>query len=232
MIFLSDPSRHRLQKVRLYARYARLGMLALILFYATAHAQDLPPCDQALARAETEYFEGRFDQAIVFIERCLERNAFDGTAKHQAFALLSKIYQAKGLEEQAMDALRELMTLVPTYRPNTATEPPAFVELVDRVRQQMAEAEPPEKQGALEPATEEPDPEVAIVQPQDEEPLPPVAERAPPPEKKGFTKWLLIGGGVAVAGVAAILLTGGSSDDPMPPGGGTPLPPPPAFPRR
>ncbi len=209
-----------------------LWLLALLLFRpGIAQAQDAPACENAVAQAQTDYFEGRFDPAIQRLERCLSQNAFSEDQKEEAYTLLGRVYFAKGLEDRAAEMLRELLALVPSYRPSLSVETPDFVAFVDRVRLELEEeaaeeAEPPpevmvEEQPAETVTEPETEPEVQIVQPPPPEPMP-TAERTPPKQRKGITKWLLIGGGVVVAGVAAVLLTGG---DPPPPPSGLPLPP-------
>ena len=190
-------------------------------------------CENAIEQARTDYFEGRFDPAIQALNRCLSQNAFSEDQKEEAYTLLGRVYFAKGLEDRASEALRELITLVPSYQPNLSVETPDFVAFVDKVRREMEEVAPdtgvadPEAIGEEQPSetvTEsEEEPEVQIVQPAPPEPTP-TAERTPPKQRKGVTKWLLIGGGVVIAGVAAVLLLGGD-----PPGPGRSLPPPPPF---
>ena len=219
-------------------RLSGLWLLALLLVLpGEAFSQVVPDCENAIPQARTDYFEGRFDPAIQALNRCLFQNAFSEDQKEEAYTLLGRVYFAKGLEDRASEALRELITLVPSYQPNLSLETPDFVAFVDKVRREMegeapdsGEVEPPPEVMGEEHPTEtvtepEAEPEVQVVQPPPPEPTP-TAERTPPKKRKGITKWLLIGGGVVVAGVAAVLLTGG---DP-PPSGGSPLPLPPAYP--
>ena len=204
-------------------------------------AQDDMACEGAISQAESSYFEGRFDEAVQSLNRCLSEGAFTGQEEEKAYTLLGKVYFAKGLEDQAVVSLRKLMAIVPDYRPDPTREPPDFMALVEQVRRELALAAPP-SEGVGAPPSEvagafpqeerispadslvmAPDP---VVQPPEPEPT---AERAPPKKRSGITKWLAIGGGALVAGVAAVLLSGGDSSTGGG-NGGTSLPPPPMVP--
>lgn len=231
------PSKRRGMRV---LRLLFLCSLGVLVGPAAAVAQDEPPCDTALAEAESEFFAARFDEAIQILDRCLARNAFEADEREEAYSLLGRVYFAKGLEDKAAEMVQELLALVPNYRPNPAQETPDFVAFVERVREDFeAAAEPQDEAPPAEAADERPpdtaedpaddmaDLEEPIVQPAPPESTP-TAEERPDRGRRGLTKWLLIGGGAVVTGVVAALLLSG---DPMPPAGTT-LPPPPAHPSR
>ncbi len=226
-----------------------LLLVAVWLGFPTAQAQDPASCDSALTRAENDYFAGRFDDAIALLTDCLSRGAFSESEEERAFALLGKVHLANNLESQAREAIGELLTRVPSYQPNPATEPPEFVDFVEEVRQTMPPVEAPEPEPVVTPDVTEPEPVDSMLVMRDpvpadstetvEEPVvvaptppEPSADRTPPKNRSGLTKWLAIGGGALAASVAVLVLTGGDGGgDGEPPGStGNPLPAPPAFP--
>ncbi len=237
---------------RLLQSSLRVPLLSTLLLLAAmpAQAQEAEPCDEALARATTSYFDARFNEAISLLNRCISADAFSDKDEERAYTLLGKAYRSNDLEEQARAAIRELLTRVPSYSPNPATETPDFIAFIEAVRETMEvegiEPPSPNPPPVVEPSTTPPDTTLILIQ----DPLPddstavmagqPTAEAPPPdplegwtpPKKKsGLTKWLAIGGGALVASVAVLVLAGGGDGgDGMPTP--DPLPTPPSFPKR
>lgn len=152
-----------------------------------ARAQDAS-CDDALNRAQTLYFEGRFDESLTLLQACLRQGAFpDDEQQRDVYLLIGRTNYAKGLEEEARDALRALLSIVPSYSPDPTQFPPSFIELVEEVRREMEQ-----DTGPVQPA----EPQVAQQ-----------SER-----RGGPTKWLLIGGGAIATGVLVAVLAGGGGN--------------------
>jgi tetratricopeptide (TPR) repeat protein len=180
------------------ARTFALALMGLLFFLslsaevAQAQQQD---CPAKLRQAEQEFTNTRFDEAIALLTTCLEKDGFTQPDKQRAYRLLGLAYLAKDYIEQAKSAINRLLDLVPMYQPDPDQDPPAFIQIFERVkieRQQRQTGAP--------------------------------TEQKPPKEvksKKGSgAKWLLIGGLVVAAGGGAALALGGGGG-----GGTTPPPP-------
>ncbi|GEM_PF-1326935 len=171
--------------------------IALLLFMLLSPdlAQAQQDCAAKLQQAEQEFTNTRFDEAIALLTACLEKDGFSQSDKQRAYRLLGLAYLAKDYVEQAKSAINRLLDLVPMYQPDPDQDPPAFIQIFERVkieRQQRQTGAP--------------------------------TEQKPPKEVKskkgGGAKWLLIGGLVVAAGGGAALAFGGGGG-----GGGTTPPP-------
>jgi tetratricopeptide (TPR) repeat protein len=160
-------------------------------------------CEERLKEAEKNFYDGLFDDAITLLNQCLKEPNIAQQERAKTHELLAKVYLGKDYLDQAENALKKLLELVPTYAPNPERDTPTFITLVEKVKSEQ--------------------PKVAE---QSKKPEP--AEKK---EDKGawYTNtWVLVGAGVAVAGGAALLLLGGKKDT----NGGqvNPLPAPPDLP--
>ena len=159
-------------------------------------AQADEECKKLLEEAEKKYYDALFDDAIGLIKGCLDKEGLSKSTEFQAYKLLSLSYQGKSYEQQAKEAIKQLLKLNPSYKPNTEQEQPEFVEMVEKVRKEI---EPP-------PTGPQPGPQKE--------------------KGGGISKWVWIGGGVVAAGVVtAVVLSGGGDETPPPPPGQFPLPP-------
>jgi tetratricopeptide (TPR) repeat protein len=158
-------------------------------------------CRTELAEAESRYREGRFEETIAIVNRCLDKGGMTEEERKQAYRLLGKTYIAKDYLDEAREAIKRLLELVPNFEADPVQDPPTFTEMVKDVKNELEKTDLPP---------------------------PPLGEI---PEKKngGSKKWLLLGGVVLAGGAAAILLSGGT-DGPAPSAPSLPLPAPPSFP--
>lgn len=175
-------------------------MLFLVLWLdpgAVAHLQAQISCETELTEAQQKYDNGRFDEAIEMVQRCLEQSGLSEATQLRAYRLMALAYQGKDYVSQAREAIRQLLKLVPNYMPDPVQDTPSYIELVNQVR---AENMP-----------------VTTV------PTAPITEK----KKGGGKKWLFIGGGaVGAAVIAAVLLGGGNEGNgPEPPLDPLPIPP-------
>jgi hypothetical protein len=187
-----------------------LSVALLLGPYSTAMVLAQGVCDKELADAEQRFYEGRFDEAIDLVNRCLNKSGLTDVEKVRAYKLMTMAYQAKDYEFQAREAINKLLELVPNYEPDPEQDLPQYVELVRKVKEELQQAQvtpqPTEPQKPAEPVT------------------------TAPPKKKRGVPWLLIGGGVGVAAVAAAVLAGGGGGNGPPPPPPQPLPIPPDLP--
>jgi hypothetical protein len=174
---------------------AFMGLLfAMLLAPDLARAQE--DCAAKLLKAEAEFINARFDEAIALLTGCLDKNAFASPDRQRAaYRLLGLSYLGKDYIEQAKNAVNKLLDLMPMYKPDPDQDPPAYIRIFEMVKNEREQREA----GAT--AEKEPAKEIK-------------------PKKGSGAKWLLIGGGVVVAGVGAALALGGGG------GGGTTPPPP------
>jgi len=201
-----------------------------------AQAQAPSPCDPLLSTAEERYIQREFVEAEALVRACLAQTERTTAEAVQSYRLLALIALRQDNERGAEQAARQLLAALPGYTPDPVQDPPAYVNLITTVDEQLrAEgANPPaDSIGVVPPVSQaadaEPEIEIVRIDPDPPEDPIPTAERATRGEGSGITRWLLIGGGVIAAGVAAVLLASGGSSSP--PSGGAPLPPPPPFPR-
>lgn len=162
-----------------------------------AFAQVKGVCEERLKEAEKKFYDGFFDEAITLLNQCLKEPNIAQQERAKAHELLAKVYLGKDYLDQAENALKKLLELVPTYTPNPERDTPTFVALVDKVK-----AEQP---------TQEPKKAEPVEKKEDKSPW--------------YTNtWVLVGAGVAVAGGAAVLLLAGKKEAekvnplPSPPG--------------
>jgi hypothetical protein len=162
----------------------------LILFLtlepcALSLAQTQSSCAAKLKQAETRFDSGDFDGSIVLLEECLKVGEITQQEKIRVYELLAQNYTSKSYLEQATNAIRSLLELVPNYRPDPDQYSPAFVAQVEQVRSEMAREErKPVPKGKPEKV-----------------------------EEAGFPQtWHLIAGGAVVAGVAAYFIFKGEEE--------------------
>ncbi len=177
------------------ARFVAVAML-LSIFAAPAVGQNTNTCGEQLEEAETSYVEGRFDEAIRLVLRCLDRNDVETAQAIDAYRLLALALIRKDELPDARAAIVQLLDVYPEYEPDPIVDPPSFRALVDIVKQQLSPvatdtSEPPARRSWF----------------------------------RSNLKWILPGGAVVVGGVlAAVLAQGGGSGGPsqLPPPPGAP----------
>lgn len=144
-------------------------------------AQTQNVCDEKIKQAEQKFYDGLFDDAIAILNNCLKESSVTKQERARAHELLAKVYLGKDYQEQAENAIRKLLELVPSYTPNPDKDTPTYVALVEKIRaQQPQEKEEPQ-------ATDEQKNDKAWYE----------------------NTWVIVGASVAVVGavVAVLLLT-------------------------
>ena len=162
---------------------------------------------------------GRFDESIATIMKCLNQPGLTHAFKVKAYELLAHNYMAKSNKERITLAIQEILKLDPSYK--APEDEPAFAEQVQKVKEQMTAQAPVEEKGKK--------PEEKALPQAEKKPEPvPVPPEAVTEEEGGLQTWHWIAGGAAVGGVVLYLVLKGGGDGG---GGGTtqpkvPLPPP------
>lgn len=102
-------------------------------------AQTQSACDEKIKQAEQKFYDGLFDDAITLLNSCLKESSVTKQERARAHELLAKVYLGKDYQEQAENAIRKLLELVPTYTPNPDKDTPTYVALVEKIRSQQPE---------------------------------------------------------------------------------------------
>jgi len=187
------------------ARAASAVALALLTLALAPLARSQEACDGAVERAEEAYYGGEFDRGIDVLGRCLDEGRVPRGQLEGAYALLGRLHFAKGNQGGARSALQRLFAHAPAYRADPAQEEPAYLALVEEVRQE-AERAAAERAQARRDSLARVAAERATGQPgQQAEP--------PSPRRRSPLPWVLAGVGAAAAG-AAVFLLGGDDDEP------------------
>lgn len=159
-------------------------------------------CDGALAEADGHYTSGAFQNAITALAPCVKNYPAGSSQDRAAHRLLALAYLRNGDLEESRLVLVELFARNPDYEPDPINDPPAFVSLVNLVREET-------RARASEPDVE-----------------------STAPVRTWFRSsrsWLFIAGGAALTTALVVVAASAGGGDG---GGGNPntLPPPPAFP--
>lgn len=102
-------------------------------------------CAPELAEADRAYVEGVYERVVSVLGDCLEKPALVPAAVVDASRLLALAHLKRGDLASARAAVQELLALVPEYRPDPVQDVPAYVSLVDIVRQRQQGEEEAER---------------------------------------------------------------------------------------
>jgi hypothetical protein len=119
----------------------RFVIFCHLFVVVAARAQD--PCAVALREAEKNYFAGDFEVAISLTTRCLNESGLADSTAVRAYKLLAMTYLAQNDSTQAGQAIRNLLKRQANYVADPMQEPPPFVNLVNRVKQQLSKPRQP-----------------------------------------------------------------------------------------
>jgi hypothetical protein len=90
-----------------------------------------------LAEAERLFDDGKIDQSIAVLEKLLTERKLRTVELRRAYELLASNFLAKSFVQQAEDALRKLLVMVPNYSPDPDRYSDAFIRQVDKVRKEL-----------------------------------------------------------------------------------------------
>ena len=116
-------------------------LMGLLLIPQPLRAQT--DCIDALTRADDLHWTGRFDDS-----NALLRNCFAGLSEEDkltAFDLQARNFFAKSLEDKAKETVRQLIDMVPGYKPDELMSDPKYQTFVTQVK---VEAGPPRAEEA------------------------------------------------------------------------------------
>ena len=125
---------------------------------------------------------------IAMTDQCLNRSDIVRADRLKAYRIKGLCYISKGLEQDAKEAVQNLLSLVPDYQPNPTNDPPLFQTMIEDVRNEMIGENTPESAAVSGPVEEK--------------------------KRRPALKWVAAGGGLAVAGGIVLLLTRSSDSSP------------------
>ncbi|MFC2084596.1 hypothetical protein ACFLS9_06020 [Bacteroidota bacterium] len=180
---------------KLNSRFFLLFSLIILLFFTlneTAYSQIRGKYEKHLAEADSLYNFGRFDQAIELLMSCLEKEDISSEEKMRTYRLLGLTYIAKDYEEEARNAIKKLLEMVPNYKSDPDQDAPKFIVLLEDEKHKEELAKEEEVKEEIK----------------EEEPV------VLPEEKEEGINWLYYAGGAVVAVVVAVvvLISGGGDD--------------------
>ena len=119
-------------------RLALLLFAALLLALPSRARAQAAECDERLQQAEQSYQQQQFGETVSLLAECANRPAASTAYAVQAYRLMTLAFIQEGdLNEAKLTAL-ELLSRAPGYVPDPVQDPPAYVSVVNIVRQQMA----------------------------------------------------------------------------------------------
>ena len=107
-----------------------------LLFAKTGLSED---CEKNLVAAERNYHAGSFDTAIQILLRLRYESGCHKLEKAMAYKLLAKLYIAKNYLQRAKLAVKKMLELDGNMVLNSDKEPPPFVYLFKKVKQELKE---------------------------------------------------------------------------------------------
>ena len=148
---------HRCDSVRKEWMIGRLIFLFAVSVFAFASAdvsaQERTDCVNALGRAQDMYNNAQFDESLNLLQSCLTKGAFPSDEQQvDVYLLMGRANHSAGRIDEAKVSLANMLSLSPSYQPDTGRLPPSFVQLVEEVRSEMSQrtpevVKPPRKKG-------------------------------------------------------------------------------------
>lgn len=116
------------------------GLLLEPSAQALASLQD-EGCAEKLQLAQERFYDGKFDETIALTKECLDKGSLQEDQKKQAYELLGQALVAKEYLDQANDAIRKLLKIVPNYAPDPERVTPTFAQQVNKIKAEEAQKE-------------------------------------------------------------------------------------------
>lgn len=105
-------------------------------FIVTGVAAAQVSCDQAISEANAHYTSGSFSDAINVLAPCVRTYSPGTDEDREAHRLLALAYLRAGDIEESRLVVVELFARNPDYEADPVSDPPAFVSLVNLVREE------------------------------------------------------------------------------------------------
>ena len=78
-------------------------------FTVSAQVQDQAKCEEEINKAQKEYYDGRFDEAIDLIKICLKKDELSKNERGKAYKILAQALLAKGFTSQAKQVIKKIL---------------------------------------------------------------------------------------------------------------------------
>jgi len=111
--------------------FVSVSVVFCLMMSVDVQARD---CGEIIGQASEAYAEGRFEDAIQLLDRCLEKPGLDSQPRSRAYRLLGMAYIAMDYRERAKSSITNLLELVPDYKPDPELEGPTFVKIVEDIK--------------------------------------------------------------------------------------------------
>ena len=139
---------------------ARLAynLLLCTLFFSfltttTAHAQDEATCVNNTTQADRLRLEGSFEEAVELLQSCKDSSVINDQQRSRIYEILAKSYEGLRFENDAREAIRNLLRIAPDYKVNEQDDKPLYKQWVREIKQEMGLDEPEEVIAEPEPIT-------------------------------------------------------------------------------
>lgn len=113
------------------------SIVVLLLIIPNVAYGQTSSCQEELTQAEQAYTLGSFDETVRLADLCLNKAGIPEADRRLAFRLKGLSYIGKGLEVDAREAVKRLLELIPSFRADPIQDPPAFVSLIEDVRNEL-----------------------------------------------------------------------------------------------
>jgi hypothetical protein len=124
-------------KTFLYRTIRALSFLFVLDTSTVVLAQTADNFDIELAKAEEEYYSGRFGNAIGLARSYLDKREPLTAKKDQAYKIIAQAYLAQDSLDQAKKTIQTLLMIIPDFEPNSIQDPPSFANLVKEIKQEL-----------------------------------------------------------------------------------------------
>ncbi|MFK7849003.1 MAG: hypothetical protein AB8G77_27190 [Rhodothermales bacterium] len=122
---------------RLSACLSGLAAIFLLIIPGNLAYGQSSSCQQELVQAEQAYTLGSFDETVRLADVCLNKQGIPEADRKLAFRLKGLSFIGKGLEVDAKEAVKRLLELIPSFSADPIQDPPAFVSLIEEVRNEL-----------------------------------------------------------------------------------------------
>jgi hypothetical protein len=119
----------------------------LVMINPVFAALQSTPDEELLEKAESNYYDGDFENAIKFANKYLSQANLNKENKENAYILLVHIFLAKNDAPSATKVVESILNIDPEYMPTLEQETPKFVTFVSEVHKQyLAKKVTPKKE--------------------------------------------------------------------------------------
>ncbi len=105
------------------------------------YAQTGSNCEMELIEAEEKYTNGKFDEAMNIVQKCLNKEDISEVNEKRGLKLIVKIHLAKNDDKEAKNTVLILLEKFPDFKPDLISDLPEFRNLVEQTKLEMENQE-------------------------------------------------------------------------------------------